>query len=115
MSTDLPPKAQNSAGNAPVSSDAVGASSLNSSAHMEAASWRRGWSTLLRITRMTLQHPRQVALALSATIVAASLQLLIPQLFGLAIERTKTVFAGGIAGTAAQQAFWTPALLLLAV
>ncbi|RRH94499.1 ABC transporter ATP-binding protein [Mesorhizobium tamadayense] len=98
-----------------MSSDAVGATSRNSSAHVEAAPLGRGLSTLLRITRMNLRHPRQVAFALGATVVAAILQSLIPQLLGQAVDQTQIAIAGGVTGTAAAQALWTPALLLLAV
>ncbi|ARP67344.1 MULTISPECIES: ABC transporter ATP-binding protein [Mesorhizobium] len=97
-----------------MSSDAVGTTSLKSSAHVKAAGWGRGLSTLLRITRMNLRHPGQAALAIGSTIAAVILQVLIPQLLGDAIDQTKVVLGGGATGAAAEQALWVPALLLLA-
>nr|WP_207621397.1 MULTISPECIES: ABC transporter ATP-binding protein [Chelativorans] len=64
---------------------------------------------------MNLRHPWQAAFAIGSTIIAASLQLLIPQLLGHAVDQTQTAFAGGTAGQAAEQALWTSALLLLVV
>jgi ATP-binding cassette subfamily B multidrug efflux pump len=79
---------------------------------VEAAGWGRGLGTLLRITRMTLRHPWQVAIAIGSTIVAASLQLSIPQLLGRAVDETQIVMGGGTAGAAAESALWFTALLL---
>lgn len=98
-----------------MSSDAVGTTSPNSSAHVEAARRGLGLSTLLRITRMNLRHPWQVAFAFGSTIVAAILQMLIPRLLGRAVDRSQTAIEGGGAGAAAEQALWVLALLLLAV
>ncbi|CCV09345.1 ABC transporter related protein [Mesorhizobium metallidurans STM 2683] len=94
-------------------SDAVGTTSLKSSAYVKAAGWGRGLSTLLRITRMNLRHPWQVALAIGSTMVAVILQLLIPQLLGRAVDQTQVAIGGSVTVTAAEQALWTPALLLL--
>ncbi|QND61994.1 ABC transporter ATP-binding protein [Mesorhizobium huakuii] len=96
--------------------DAIGGATkpLNSSKHEQAAGWGRGFSTLLRITRMNLRNRWQVAFAFGSTIVAAILQLLIPQLLGRAVDLTQIAIGGGIAAIAAQQALWTSALLLLA-
>ncbi|MER9767944.1 ABC transporter ATP-binding protein/permease [Mesorhizobium sp. M0189] len=100
-----------------MSSDAIGSATnaLNSLTHVEAARWGQDLSTLFRITRMNLRHPWQVAFAMGSTIMAAILQLLIPQLLGRAVDQTQTAIGGGVAGAAAGQALWTPALLLLAV
>ncbi|GLS37847.1 multidrug ABC transporter [Mesorhizobium tianshanense] len=72
-------------------------------------------STLLRITRMNLQHPWQVAFAIGSTLVAVILQLLIPKLLGEAVDQTQIAIRGGATGAAAEQALWISALLLLAV
>ncbi|MHA1159027.1 MAG: ABC transporter ATP-binding protein [Alphaproteobacteria bacterium] len=87
----------------------------NSFAQVEAAGWGRGLSTLVRITRMALRQPWRVALALAATLVAATLQLMIPRLLGQAVDQTQTLAAGGPAAPSADGALWTTALILLAV
>ena len=58
---------------------------------MAEASWGKGLSTLLRITRMTLRHPWQVAITIVSTFVAATLQLFIPRLLGQAIDQAQGV------------------------
>jgi len=62
---------------------------------------------------MTLRHRWQAALAIGSTIVAAGLQLTIPQLLGQAVDHTQTVVGGGAAGALAENALWYTALLLL--
>lgn len=84
-------------------------------AHVEAAGRGKGLSALLRITRMALRHPFQVTIAIISTLVAASLQLTIPRLLGLAVDQTQTAVSGGAAGQAAEGALMTTALILLAV
>ncbi|RJT29063.1 ABC transporter ATP-binding protein [Mesorhizobium waimense] len=98
-------------------SNAIGTATnaLNSSTHAEATRRGRGLNTLLRITRMNLRHPRQVAFAFCSTIGAVILQLLIPQLLGRAVDQTQLAIGDGVTGTTAEQALWTPALLLLGV
>nr|WP_210334134.1 ABC transporter ATP-binding protein [Mesorhizobium sangaii] len=64
---------------------------------------------------MNLRHSRLVAFAFGSTIVAAILQMLIPQLLGRAVDQTQMAIRGGVTGIAAEHALWTPALLLLAV
>jgi ATP-binding cassette, subfamily B, multidrug efflux pump len=64
---------------------------------------------------MNLRHPWQVAIAIGSTIIAATLQLLIPQLLGRAVDQTQTALGGGAAGEAATSALLTSALLLLLV
>ncbi|MCD7061358.1 ABC transporter ATP-binding protein/permease [Pelagibacterium sp. HS1C4-1] len=83
--------------------------------HVKAAGWGRGLSTILRITRMSLRHPWQVAIAIVSTFIAASLQLLIPQLLGQAVDQTQTVVTGGEAGALAENALLMTALMLLGV
>lgn len=89
--------------------------SRNSLAHGEAAGSDRGLSTIARLTRMNLRHSWQVAVAIGSTLVAASLQLLIPELLGQAIDQTQTAVGGGASGAAAQEALRTSAFVLLAV
>nr|WP_031251291.1 ABC transporter ATP-binding protein [Mesorhizobium sp. LSHC412B00] len=83
-------------------------------AHVAEASWGKGLSTLLRIVRMTLRHPWQVAITIASTFIAATLQLFIPRLLGHAIDQAQGVMAGG-GGAAAEQALWTTAITLLVV
>ncbi|MEI9424246.1 ABC transporter ATP-binding protein [Mesorhizobium sp. Cs1299R1N1] len=85
----------------------------NSTAHVEAAGWGQGLSTLTRITWMNLRHPWQVAFAIGSTFLAATLQLLIPPMLGRAVDLIRT--GGGISAGAADQAIWSSGLLLLAV
>jgi len=62
---------------------------------------------------MTLRHPWQVSIAIGSTIIAAGLQLMIPQLLGRAVDETQLAFTGGAAGAAAEEALWMTALVLL--
>ncbi|WP_163264269.1 ABC transporter ATP-binding protein [Chelativorans alearense] len=100
-----------------MSSDAIGSATKarNSFAHVEAAGWGQGLSTLLRITRMNLRHPWQVTFAIGSTVIAATLQLTIPQLLGRAVDQTQTAIGGGAEGAAAESALLISALLLLTV
>src|SRR5690606_12893729 len=86
----------------------------DSLAHVEAAGWGQGVSTLVRITRMALRHPWQAGLAIAATVVAAGLQLMIPPLLGQAVDQTQIVLQGGTAGDAAEATLLVTALVLLA-
>ena len=83
-------------------------------AHVAEASWGKGLSTLLRIVRMTLRHPWQVAITIASTFIAATLQLFIPRLLGRAIDQAQGVMAAG-AGAAAEHALWNTAQTLLVV
>ncbi|RWK62135.1 MAG: ABC transporter ATP-binding protein [Mesorhizobium sp.] len=82
--------------------------------HVAEASWGKGLSTLLRIVRMTLRHPWQVAITIVSTFIAATLQLFIPRLLGRAIDQAQGIMTAG-AGPAAEQALWNTALTLLVV
>ncbi|MEI8703282.1 ABC transporter ATP-binding protein/permease (plasmid) [Mesorhizobium mediterraneum] len=82
--------------------------------HVAEASWGKGLSTLLRIVRMTLRHPWQVAITIVSTFIAATLQLFIPRLLGRAIDQAQGVMTAG-AGPAAEHALWKTALTLLVV
>jgi ATP-binding cassette subfamily B protein len=95
-----------------------GASSReNAFGHVTAAQQGRGLPTLLRIARMNLRHPWQIALTLVATAVAASLQLAIPKLLGRAVDQAQGIAASGndLAAAAAESALWGTALMLLTV
>jgi ATP-binding cassette subfamily B protein len=81
-------------------------------AHVAKASWGKGVGTLWRITRLNLRHPWQVAIAIAATFIAATLQLMVPRLLGQAIDQAHGL---GSAGDAAISALWTTAILLLLV
>ena len=50
-------------------------------------------ATILRITRIALRTPWQVAIALASTLIAAILQLLIPMLLGIAVDQTQSALA----------------------
>ncbi|TIT00738.1 MAG: ABC transporter ATP-binding protein [Mesorhizobium sp.] len=82
--------------------------------HVAEASWGKGLSTLLRIVRLTLRHPWQVAITIISTFIAATLQLFIPRLLGRAIDQAQGVLTAG-AGPAAEHALWNTALTLLVV
>ncbi|HTN62649.1 MAG TPA: ABC transporter ATP-binding protein [Devosia sp.] len=80
-------------------------------AHVAAAHAGAKHGTLRRIVGMTLRHPWQVAVAMIATIVAATLQLIIPRLLGRAVDQAQGILT---AGEGADQALlWSAALLLV--
>jgi len=92
----------------------VGAQSRGDSLQpVNAAEWGRGFGTLLRIIRMVLRHPWQVAVAIVATFIAAGLQLMIPRLIGRAVDEAQGIVAAADAG--AESALLTTALVLLGV
>ena len=92
----------------------VGARSRGDSLqHVDSAKWGRGFSTLLRIIRLVLRHPWQVAVAIVATFIAAGLQLMIPRLLGRAVDEAQGVVAAADAG--AETALLTTALILLGI
>ncbi len=85
-------------------------------AHVRAAEWGKGLGTLARITRLTLRHPYQAGIALVATLIAASLQLVIPRLLGRAVDEAQGILnANADTATEAQHALLVTAALLLAV
>jgi ATP-binding cassette subfamily B multidrug efflux pump len=81
--------------------------------HVSAAHAGKGMGPLKRITLFSLRHPFQASLAVGATIIAATLQLLIPRLLGQAIDQAQNVLS--IAGEGAQDALLVTALTLLGV
>jgi ATP-binding cassette, subfamily B, multidrug efflux pump len=70
------------------------------------------WRILCRVLGMALRYRRGMATAVGATIVAALLQLLIPQYLGQAIDSAQGLLADGDQA-AARSALWRAAGLLL--
>ncbi|NEX46635.1 ABC transporter ATP-binding protein [Rhodobacter sp. ETT8] len=62
-------------------------------AQTDTVSWSAGLKTILRISRMALDTPGKVAIAILATILASALQLWIPVLLGQAIDQMQSVMA----------------------
>ena len=81
----------------------------------------RGLGTIARITAYAFRTPWLVAIALVSTIIAASLQLLIPILLGQAIDQSQQLLTGATqsgnveALTQARSGLWTTAMLVLLV
>ena len=81
----------------------------------------RGLGTIARITAYAFRTPWIVAIALVSTIIAASLQLLIPILLGQAIDQSQQLLTGASqAGSVealeqARSGLWTTAMLVLLV
>ncbi|UYN99261.1 MAG: ABC transporter ATP-binding protein [Devosia sp.] len=82
-------------------------------AHVAAAHAGKGQGPLLRIALFSLRHPWQASIAIGATIVAATLQLMIPRLLGQAVDQAQNVLSVAEAG--AEQALWLTAMTLLGV
>jgi ATP-binding cassette subfamily B multidrug efflux pump len=87
----------------------------NPFSHVASVALGRGVSTLLRITQLNLRHPWQVSITIVSTIVAATLQLFIPRLLGMAVDQAQGVMSAGSAASLAESALWTTAILLLTV
>jgi ATP-binding cassette subfamily B protein len=83
--------------------------------HAADAQWGRGLSTFVRISRLTLRHPWQVAVTIVSTFIAATQQLFIPRLLGKAVDQAHGVVSGGAGGAAAQNALWVTAITLLVI
>jgi len=80
----------------------------------DTVSWRKGLATMWRVTRYAGETPWQVVTALLATLIAATLQLVIPRLLGQAVDQTQALLAGA-GRDAAEAALWTTAALVLGV
>ncbi len=78
----------------------------------DARTWRGGLTTLWRMTKIAFLTPWQVVFAVGATLIAASMQLIIPRLLGQAVDQTQLLASG--AGVA-EDALWRTAWLVLAV
>lgn len=81
-------------------------------AQTDTVSWSAGFKTILRITRMALDTPWKVLIAILATIVASALQLWIPVLLGQAIDQMQSMMAVADAAAAQSVLFQTAALVL---
>lgn len=81
--------------------------------HIAAAHSGKGRNPLLRVTLFSLRHHWQAAIAVGATAVAATLQLMIPRLLGNAIDQAQNVLS--LASEGAEQALWWTAGMLLMV
>ena len=77
--------------------------------------WRDGLGTIARVARIALQSPWSVTIAMVSTVIAATLQLLIPLLLGRAIDQTQLLVTGEAGEAAARSALITTALLVLTV
>ncbi|WP_247716896.1 ABC transporter ATP-binding protein [Gymnodinialimonas ceratoperidinii] len=78
--------------------------------------WRSGFNTIKRVTKLALRTPWMVAIALISTVIAATLQLLVPVLLGRAVDQTQLLLSGGASGAeAATAALWATAWLVLGV
>lgn len=82
-------------------------------AHVAAARAGTGEGTLWRITKFSVRHPWQAAAAISATVVASVLQLMIPRLLGHAVDQAQGILS--VASEGAEQALLWSALTLLVV
>jgi ATP-binding cassette subfamily B protein len=78
---------------------------------VRAAQQGKGLSTLWRILVLTWRHPWMVVITIVSTLIASTLQLIVPRLLGIAVDQA----AGILEGAAAQQALWNTALVLFAV
>ena len=81
-------------------------------AGLRSAGSRGSTSTLLRITRIALEKPWWVAIAFVSTLVAATLQLMIPIILGVAVDQTQGALA---ASDGARDALLKTAMLLFAM
>lgn len=75
--------------------------------------WMTGLATMWRVTKLAWETPWQVMIAVVATLLAATLQLIIPQLLGQAVDQTQTAVT--LDEGAARAALWTTAVLVLVV
>jgi len=83
--------------------------------HTSVTGWRDGLGTIARVVRIDMQSRWAVTIALVSTLVAASMQLVIPRLLGRAIDQTQLLVSGGAEETAARSALLATALLVLLV
>ena len=79
----------------------------------DAHTWRGGLQVLQRMTLIAWLTPWQVTFAMVATLVSASMQLIIPRLLGRAIDQTQLLIGGDT--EAARAALMTTAVLVLVV
>lgn len=80
----------------------------------DTVSWRKGLATMWRVAVYARETPWQAITALVATLLAASLQLAIPQLLGQAVDQTQLAVTSD-GGAALNAALWNTAALVLLV
>lgn len=81
----------------------------------DTVSWKSGFNTIKRVTRLALKTPWMVAIALGSTVIASALQLLVPILLGRAVDQTQALVSDPAGAETATAALWTTAWLVLAV
>ena len=81
----------------------------------DTVSWKSGFNTIKRVTRLALKTPWMVAIALCSTVIASALQLLVPILLGRAVDQTQALVSDPAGAESATAALWTTAWLVLAV
>ena len=79
----------------------------------DATSWRIGLATIWRITRIAGHTPWACSIAIGSTVIAATMQLIVPRLLGQAIDQTQGLAQAD--SSAARQALMMTAVLVLVV
>ena len=79
--------------------------------HVRAVQQAKGSTTLWRIMALTWRHPWMVIITIVSTIVASTLQLVVPRLLGVAVDQA----AGLLDGVKAAEALWSTALILFGI
>jgi ATP-binding cassette subfamily B multidrug efflux pump len=78
--------------------------------------YRLGLNSLMRISKMALRYRVQFTLAIIAVIIAGIFQLLLPRYLGQSVDYATGLLSGVAASqTAAEDALWTAASLLIGV
>ncbi|MBL4719545.1 MAG: ABC transporter ATP-binding protein [Alphaproteobacteria bacterium] len=68
---------------------------------------------LMRVTKMAFRHRTRMAVAIIATILAATFQLFIPQFLGRAVDQAHGLLTANVSRAGAEDALMTTALLLI--
>jgi len=76
--------------------------------------WKAGVRTIWRVTALSWQTPWMVVISLGATMIATSLQLMVPIFLGRAVDQTQAILNSDQGSEAATQALGITALLVLA-
>src|SRR4051812_4129745 len=79
--------------------------------HVRAVQQATGRTTLWRIMALTWRHPWMVTITIISTIVASTLQLVVPRLLGVAVNQA----AGLLDGQKAEAALWSTAIILFVI
>jgi ATP-binding cassette subfamily B protein len=77
--------------------------------------WKSGFNTIKRVTGLALRTPWMVAISLVATVIASTLQLLVPILLGRAVDQTQILVSDPSGAVGATAALWGTAWLVLGV